>query len=274
MSYKSILVHAEHLAAAEPRLAVAAALARRFDATLMGLGAESMDWAGVSDPYGIAAGQWLAVVAEQIQVDLAAAEKTFRQYAKDLTHEWLALREAPDYAMARLSRSADLIVAGGAPLDDAGQYRTAAPADLVLLSGRPVLVAPPTSTHLHAEQIIVAWTDSREARRAVADAMPFLRTADGVTVLEICAEDTLANAQRHTGEVARHLKRHGVKAVAKTKIAPSNHAAEEIYGEARAQGADLIVSGAYGHNRLQELVLGGVTRDLLRNPEQFVLFSH
>lgn len=274
MTYKSILVHAEHLAAAEPRLAVAAALARRFDATLVGLGAESLDWAGVSDPYGIAAGQWLAVVAEQIQVDLASAEKAFRRYAKDLNHEWLALREAPDYAMARLSRSADLIVAGGAPLDDTGQYRTAAPADLVLLSGRPVLVAPPTGHSLRAEQIIVAWTDSREARRALTDAMPFLRTADGVTVLEICADDDLENAKHQTGEVARHLKRHGVKATAKTKVAHNSQVAGAIYGEARAQGADLIVSGAYGHNRFQELVLGGVTRDLLRNPEQFVLLSH
>ena len=77
MAFKSVLTHAEPVPAAAPRLATAASLARKWDAVLVGVGAESFDWAGVSDPYGVSAGQWLAVVVEQIQADLVAAEKAF-----------------------------------------------------------------------------------------------------------------------------------------------------------------------------------------------------
>jgi nucleotide-binding universal stress UspA family protein len=274
MTYKSILVHVEHIAAAEPRLATAVALARRFDATLMGFGGESFDWVGVSDPYGFTAGQWLSVVAEQIQADLVTAEKTFRKFAKDVSHEWLAAQTQPAQAMANLSRSADLIVAGGAPLDDGGVYRTASPAELVIQSGRPVLVAPPQGGALRAKQIVVAWKDSREARRAISDALPFLKAADEVVVMAVCPEAEHAGAQHQVNEVARHLTRHGAPARGKAKIAPSNAAAIELNMEAEALGADLIVSGAYGHTRLRELILGGVTRDFLTKPERFVLLSH
>ena len=274
MTFKSILTHAEPVPAAAPRLATAASLARKWDAVLVGVGAESFDWAGVSDPYGVTAGQWLAVVVEQIQADLVAAEKAFLKHASQVKHEWVSVQESPAHSMARISRSVDLILAGGAPLDDAGVYRTASPADLVMLSGRPVLIAPPTGGDLKAEHIVVAWKDSREARRAVADAMPLLIAAETVVILEVCTEDNLSYAQQHTFDVARNLIRHGVDARAKTRIAPSDRAVAELNIEAEAIGADLIVSGAYGHNRLQEMVLGGVTRDLLRHPERFVLLSH
>lgn len=274
MSYKSILVHAESLPAAARRLSVAAAMAERFDATLIGLGAEWLDPVGVSDPYGIMAADWLTVMQDQMSADLKAAETAFRAAAKGVPHEWLTFRDPPGPAMARLARGADLIVTGGAPLGDTGASRVASAVDLIMQTGRPVLVAPPTGGVLHARKVIVAWKDTREARRALADAMPFLKRAEEVVVLEACTKDNFADAQHHTAEVARHLARHGVTARALAKVSPPERFCLELNIEAQGNDADLIVSGAYGHSRLQEWVMGGVTYDLLNRPETFVLLSH
>lgn len=274
MSYKTILVHAESNPAAAPRLDTAAAVARRFDANLVGLGAEMLDWVGVSDPYGMMAADWLTVMREQMELDLTAAEARFNTHAEGARHSWLRVMDPPAQAMARLARSADLIVTGGAPLSDRTSRFTADPADLALLSGRPVLVAPPTGGDLRASQIVIAWKDSRESRRAVADALPFLKRAEDVVVMEVCDADQPGDAQYRTSDVVEHLKRHGVKARPLVKVAVPERVSIELNSEAQAIGADLIVAGAYGHNRLQEWVLGGVTYDLLHSPERFVLLSH
>ena len=274
MTYKTMLVHAEANTAAAPRLESAAAIARDFDAALIGLGAETFDWVGGGDPSGMMSGELMTLMADQARVDLTAAGVLFEQHAASARHSWLMLAEPPAQAMARAARAADLLIAGGAPLDGADSHRAADTADLVLLSGRPVLVAPPAGGRLRAKQIVVAWRDSREARRAVADALPFLQRAEEVVVMEVCDPDEFAAAQFRTSDVAQHLKQHGVTARGVAKIAVPERASTELNIEAQSIGADLIVSGAYGHNRLQEWVLGGVTRDFLRQPERFVLLSH
>lgn len=271
MTFEAILVHAEPDPATGARLETAAILARRFDATLMGLGAQTIEWAGVSELSALFSG---GAVDDQVQRDLKLAGEHFGRHAASTRHTWLALREPPAEAMARLSRSADLIVAGGAPLHDIAGHGGADTADLVLLSGRPVLVAPPSGGWLRAAQVVVAWKDRREARRAVADAMPFLALADEVVVLEICDPGEFGEAQYRTFEVSEHLKRHGVKARPLAKISLPDRIWAELNLEAAAIGADLIVSGAYGHHRLQERVLGGLTRQLLDDPQRFVLLSH
>ena len=274
MTYRTVLVHAESNPAAAPRLAVAAAVALRFEANLVGLGAEWLDWIGVSDPYGMMAADWMTVMRDQMELDLKAAEALFEKQAGKACHQWLRVMDPPAQAMARLSRSADLIVTGGAPLGDRAEPRTADPVDLVLLSGRPVLVAPPAGGELKATRIVVAWKDSREARRAVADAMPFLKRAEEVVVIEACDAEQIGDAQYRTGDVAQYLRRHGVKARPLAKAVAPDRVATELNIEAQALDADLIVCGAYGHTRFQEWVLGGVTHDLLHYPERFVLLSH
>ncbi|CAN5548549.1 universal stress protein [soil metagenome] len=274
MAYKTLLVHAEADPAAAPRLASAAALAQRLDATLLGLGAEMYDWMGVSDPYGIVAPDWTDFVREQVEADLVTAERMFRQAASAVRHNWATDREAPALALARMARSADLIIAGGAPLDGPASLRAADTADLVMTTGRPVLVAPPSGGELRAERIVVAWKDGREARRAVADALPFLQSAEEVVVMAVCAAEEAKDNEAATAAVTQHLKSHGVAARPRTQIAPADRACTELNIEAEALGADLIVAGAYGHSRTREWMLGGVTRSLLHKPERFVLFSH
>lgn len=274
MSYKTILVHSEANPATAPRLDVSAALAARFDATLIGLGAEMLDWVGVSDPYGIMAADWITVMRDQMELDFKAAEELFNRHAAAVSHSWLRAIEPPAPAMARQARSADLIVAGGAPLHERTGRFVANPADLALLSGRPVLVVPPAGGELRAKQIVVGWKDSREARRAVVDAMPFLKRADEVVVMEVCDADQVGEAQQRARDVSDYLKRHGVKARSAAKAAPHDRVAVELNIEAEAIDADLIVSGAYGHHRMQEWVLGGVTHEFLNAPERFILLSH
>lgn len=274
MGYKTLLVHAEADPDAAPRLASAAALAQRLDATLLGLGAEMYDWMAVSDPYGFAAPDWTEVVRRQVDLDLETAERQFRKAAAVVRHDWAISHQAPALALARMARSADLIIAGGAPLDGAVSLRAADTADLIMTCGRPVLVAPPNGGELRAKRVVVAWKDGREARRAVADAMPFLKHAEEVVVMATCDAQDLEDAEAATAAVARHLTSHGVTARASARIAPADRVCTELNIEAQARGADLIVAGAYGHSRMREWMLGGVTHTLLHKPERFVLFSH
>lgn len=268
---RSLLVQVEPGAETEARLQVAVDLARRLDATLLGVGLEMIQGIGVGDPF-VVGGDWIDELEALVQDNLKRAEANFRTHAAGLQTEWLGLQELPAPAIARLSRGVDLIVAGGAPLDDA--IRSADTAELIVRSGRPVLVAPPHGGKLRGEAVVVAWKDTRESRRAVADSLPFLKAAEAVSVVEVCDKDDYAAAELHTIDVVQYLRRHGVKAHAKAVVAPPERVATELNIIAQTIEADLIVAGAYGHTRLGEWLFGGVTRSLLREPERFALLSH
>jgi len=269
---KSILVHVEATPEASPRLHAAVDLARMFDATLIGVGVEMLQT--YSDPYGLLGGDWVIQLQSLVEDDLKRAEATFRAKTAGLKTEWTSIETFPSRALARRARAADLIVAGGAPLGFEGNYRAADPAELVMLSGRPVLVAPPKPGKFHGRAVVVAWKDTRESRRAVADAMPFLTAADQVLVVECCHKDDVADARANTADVVQHLRRHGVEAVGRAIATQPDRVSMELQTTAQEIGADLIVAGAYGHTRLGEWAFGGVTYDLLHFPESFVLLSH
>ncbi len=273
-AWRSIITHVQPEADAQPRLAVAADLARKLDATLIGIGAEMLPPIGATDPYGLLGGQFMSAMLDVIQKNLEQAHEAFRSAASDVRRQWLAVEDLPERAVTRLSRGADLIVAGGSPLKDHDTYRWCDPGQLMLNSGRPVLVAPPAGGKLAAEAIVIAWKDSREARRAVADALPVLQCADDVLVMEVCSKEDAEDVAPHHASVLQHLARHGVTARSKIVVGHATVAADTLHNEARAIGADLIVTGGYGHTRLGEWVMGGVTADLLANPARFVLFSH
>jgi nucleotide-binding universal stress UspA family protein len=271
---RTLLVHVQPEADAAPRLACAADLARRLGANLHGVGAEMIPAEATTDPYGFLGGAWVTEVQHVIAENLKKARAGFEKAAKGIPAHWTEVEELPALAMARISRGADLIVAGGSPLNYADSYRWCDPGRLMLLSGRPVLVVPPHGATLRLEAAVVAWKDTREARRALADALPLLKCADEVVVLEVCDAGEVADAEVHTAAVVKALARHGIKARAKAMAAPAERVAVELNIEAQAIGADLIVCGGYGHSRLGEWVFGGVTYDLLHSPERFVLFSH
>ncbi|HEY9219229.1 MAG TPA: universal stress protein [Phenylobacterium sp.] len=272
MTYKTILVHAQ--TSAEPRLATAAALARQHGARLIGVGAEMIQPLAFADPFGFAQGEWLGLMREQLDKDLDTAAAAFERHASGLDHEWRRIVDMPTQTLARCARSADIIVAGGAPLEGRNSSSSANIGELVVTAGRPILVAPPAGGELRGEQVLVAWKDTREARRAVADALPLLQRAEEVMVLSLVAEDLVEAAEFQTGDVVAWLKRHGVTARAKVVAGFDDDAYGEIQLQAMSAHADLIVAGGYGRTRFTEWVLGGVTEFLLADPQRFVFLSH
>ena len=274
-TFSSLLVHAEPGAVATHRVEIAARLARDLGARLIGLGAESFDPGFIADPFaGYAAGQWVTLVQEQITQNLKAAEVAFRRDAAGAgaDFEWRTVQEQPARALARAARAADLIVM--TPRGRGGPTRTADPAEVIMTAGRPVLLVPQSAQRLKGACVIVAWKDTREARRALADAMPFLLAAEDVVVQAVCKGDAVAAAAHQTEDVATGLQRHGVKARANVSTATHEGVTAELERIAALNNADLIVAGAYGHSRFAEWALGGVSDDLIHKPGCFVLMSH
>jgi nucleotide-binding universal stress UspA family protein len=123
------------------------------------------------------------------------------------------------------------------------------------------------------KRTLVYWKDSREARRAVADALPFLKASQAVDVVELASEREIEPAQARLADVGDWLHRHGVEA---NCFATPLTGAESAHLAAIAQDldADLVVAGAFGHSRLREWAFGGVTQDLLTRSERCTLVSH
>lgn len=213
----------------------------------------------------------------QVEGDLGHAEERFRaRLGKTAAVEWrstITNRGLADY-IAYQARAADLLITGseegGTVLDTS---RRVSLADLVLKAGRPLLVAGANVSRLDVKSVVVGWKDSREARRAAADALPLLKLAERVTVVQIAAKDEIDDARACTDDVAAWLGSHGIAAVARSELKIGDDA-EQLATIATELGAGLLVGGAYGHTRVREWVLGGVTRDLLLQPAACSLLSH
>jgi nucleotide-binding universal stress UspA family protein len=276
MTYTSILVHADSRDESTGRLKCARGLADRFGAALIGLGAEAIPPVSMDNGYVSYDAMWVANMMEAITENLAAAEKRFHATCDGfgLKSEWRSCQGLPADLMAQVCRGADLVVATGGR--QASVYQCARPADLVLQCGRPILIAPPEADHCHAKRVMVAWKDSRESRRALADALPFLKEADDVLVVEICEgeEQLLKDADFRVHDVAAALARHGVAATAEAQPQAGDPAGQRLLERADLMAADLIVAGGYGHSRMGEWVFGGVTKTLLEQDSRFVLLSH
>lgn len=180
-----------------------------------------------------------------------------------------AVRVAREHA-----RYSDLtLVPQGLELGSASADLSMLPEELALTVGRPVVVVPRFGTFERiGRRALVAWNGSREATRAVHDALPLLQRAEQVTVLSI---DPEGDTERLPGgDIARHLARHGVTVRAATITGTDVAVGDLLLSYAVDHDIDLIVMGAYGHTRLRELVLGGATRTLLRHMTVPVLMSH
>jgi len=276
MTCAAIMVHVQPEEAAQHVLDCARSLAAAFDATLIGLGCEMIAPLATG---GFAAGvtvELIDVLQAEIDRNNVKAKTRFDAAAAGLAKPaiWKCGTDLPGPAMARASRAADLIVVGGPPRKGhANTYRETVAADLVVTSGRPVLMVPSAGRPLLTKRVLLAWKDTREARRAMSDALPFLKRAESVLVLDACGKDDRADAEIRTADVVEALRRHGVTADAMIIEAPHDDAVE-IQRQAGLMGADLIVAGGYGHSRLGEWIFGGVTQALLDQHQFHVLFSH
>jgi nucleotide-binding universal stress UspA family protein len=148
------------------------------------------------------------------------------------------------------------------------------PSELVMKLGRPMMIVPPEVDRLRLASVVVGWKDTREARRAVVDALPLLRKAREVTVVEIITnDDDRPAASRRVADVAAWLGRHQVDA---SHRVPNHHgdSVEEVIRHASDLEADIVVAGAYGHTRMREWIFGGVTRDLITKSDRCAVLSH
>ena len=272
-TYQTLLVHAEPALASTGRVEAASRLAHSLDAHLIGLGAETFEPITFAEPYAMAAtAEWATLLVEQVQNSLAAAEAAFRRDSAGADATWRVAQDYPARALCHLARAADLIVVG--PKGATPDARCADPAEVVMGAGRPVLIVPEGRNHVHARHVLVAWKDTRECRRAIADAMPFLMAAEEVIVHGVTPAGGEARVQSQIADVLANLKRHGVSAVPVVSAAEDHSVAGELERVAQLHQADLIVAGGYGHTRLQEWAFGGVTEHFMTRPAQFVLMSH
>lgn len=274
MAIKSLLLYVDNDPSCRPRCAFAAALAREHEAHLTGAYVphriEIPAYASVPIPETV----WQATERETAELQ-SAAQAAFEEAAEglDSNAQWRVLDDArPEHALSVSGRYVDLLVLAQREADAPGFHAYYRPDDVVLGCGRPVLIvpysgefAPPTR---HA---VVAWDRGREAARAVHDALPLLRRMDRVSVVSIGTGQPESAA---LDELAAHLVRHGLRVEAHTLTADGISAGDMLLSHAADCGCDLIVMGMYGHSRLRETVLGGMTRHLLEHMTAPVLFSH
>lgn len=193
---------------------------------------------------------------------------------------WQLVSEQPKdvvAAVAAQARYADLVVLGQ-PAPDHPLFDTLAtlPERVMMESGRPVLIVPHGEARASVgKKVLVAWKGTREAARAVADALPLLQSAETVTVLTIGPKTEPEGEQDpQASSLIGHLAQHDIRADAVHIDSTDLHAARLILARATALGCDLVVMGGYGHSRTRELILGGVTRAVLHDMTIPVLMSH
>ena len=283
MGYGTILSYLATEKQAAATLAAASVLARHSNAHLTGLYVVPLMRLYATSPYGGAdvtaklMEQHEAYHAAQSGVIRALFERTMA--AEAFPSEW-ALADSPyvdplETIMDR-GRSAELIIA--MPDDpDAPDYVGSAIAErLMLQSGRPVLLVPP---HRPVERIgrdvTVAWNGSREAARAVFDAMPLLREAEMVHLVWVDPRVAPGDSpSRAADAIAATLARSGVTCESVQASSQDHQVGEELLARIADYGSDLLVMGGYGHSRFHQWIFGGVTRQILNAMPVPVLMTH
>lgn len=273
MPFATLMVHVEMVPKTDARVRLAANLAERFSSTLIGISASALPAYPAENAYFVT-NEFYQQEHQDILTALKQTETSFRSAVSQssLNLEWRSAVDLPETYIVAEGRSADLLVVGQSrePVDIC---RSLDPGTAILKTGRPILVVPPGVDTLKAERIVIGWKDSREARRAVQDSLPMLHEAQSVTIVEVCDDATEAAGRRHVDDVAQYLARHRINVRAVIQAA-SQPVTGQLMNFARADGADLIVAGGYGHSRLGEWIFGGVTRDLLKSSPICCFFSN
>ena len=279
MDFKNILLHLDHSSGCQNRLETAFALAKKHDALITGLFV-------VPDyvvPSYVEAQISVDLITDVTEKALARASETLSGYQKKAEEAGVRmdahvvegqvipiLREHTKYS--------DLLMLGQDQPDDPDNASYGL-ADALLFEGACACMVVPHSGKLAVpgNRILLTWNASRESARALHEAMSLLKSADTVVVLssEPDGSDTrIARGHPHADELDRYLKSHGIESVSSGISDMDISASDAILGQAAEMNADLIVMGAYGHARLREIILGGVTRDLLKRSPVPLFLAH
>jgi len=279
MGYKNLLVHVDDTKGCAARVRAAIELAIAHDAHLTGVYI-------VTDPspaafvQGYLPPETLEMVRQEARKRADAALARFTEVAKrnQISFESRTdrvLYTAMAEALATNARYADVAILGQSDPDDSDNPRYL-PEEVTLASGRPSLVIPyigPAATL--GQRVTVAWDASREAARAVNDALPILKRAQAVGVVSVNPSETpFGHGEQPGADIALHLARHGIKVEVQRIESRDIDVPNIILSHIADQSSDLLVMGAYGHSRLREFVLGGVTRTILHDMTVPVFMAH
>jgi nucleotide-binding universal stress UspA family protein len=275
MSYKVMLAPLAGAPSDLRALAAATAVVRKFGGHVEALHAagdprDSIPFVGEG-----ASGALVEQIVTAAEKDLKRRSETARAHYQEWTKSAgvdSSLVEpvgSEEDAIARHGRFADLIVLPR-PADEEAIASTVAFETALLETGRPVLIAPPAGEIDFNKPVAFAWNGSREAARALAAGLPFLKGAPRV----VCIVAGKNVAENDTKPLESYMARHGIKIDLARADVPTIQAGPHVLAEARRVGCGLLVMGAYTHSRLRQLVFGGVTRYMLQNADLPVLMAH
>jgi nucleotide-binding universal stress UspA family protein len=275
MKSGQILVHVAPGTISEARLRYALSLAREHEAKLNGVTVRLSPAAAVSVTIGDA--QATAAICEASAANCLAAKAVFDRVTTGsmVELEWREVCGLPADAIAAEGSAADLVILGGHDREESdGALYDLQPADVIMACGTPVMVLPkhpPAS--FHARRILLAWKSTAQAARAAHHALPLLKQAECVVLTEIVADSDGGGYEIPAQSMAKYLGSHGV-AVSIRQLHVAGDAGAQLIQAAQDNECDLIVAGAYGHSRLREWALGGVTRSLLADSTLPCILSH
>jgi nucleotide-binding universal stress UspA family protein len=280
MPFKDLVVVVDHGRNCRARIDLAARLALDFGAHLTGLYVATVPYVQaavlVEFPVDVREMQERAA-REAAERARTLFEEGVERAAPGLTSEWREVEGDVAEVASLHARYADMAVIGQTDPDETPLGAAPdLPERLILGAGRPVLVVPYAGRFATVgARVLLAWNASREATRAVNDALPLLQRASHVRVLSVNPRPSPTGHGAIPGaDIALHLARHGVQAEV-SSISTDDVAVDDmLLSQAADSGADLIVMGGYGHSRLGELVLGGATRHILRQITVPVFMSH
>lgn len=277
MSYATLLVQVELGRSNAAPLNVARDLAGRTQSHVVGIAAAMPLQILVADGlYGV---DIVREDNEAIESEARTAEAEFRAtlngHSDGIDWDMAVTRFPLSDRIAEAACAADLIVAGVAQSGDepSNSSRRVDIDDLIMRAGRPVLVVPLGIRRFGFGNALVAWKDTREARRALADALPLLREMEKVVIARIADVSEQGPAQTGLYRMVAWLARQGVAATPRLVLSNGNDG-DRLLSLAEEERAELVVAGAYGHSRIREWVMGGVTRTLLRQGGRCLLLSH
>jgi nucleotide-binding universal stress UspA family protein len=279
MAYKSIAVFLDSSPPGEARTGYAVKMASRHGAHLIGIFVAPPMFGGSPAESFVQGRQAVREVIKILQErEASAIDAAKRSFSLICTREGISFEfrslQSGDFDDDAVLNSlhTDLVIAGS---HRDGGLPSEWPAEMLLLAtGVPFLLLPDSWTGSAVDHVVVAWNASREARRAITDALPFLVSAKSVTILLVDPKTNPRHGEEPGADVARYLSRHNVKVSVEPVASHGKPVAKAIMDYAKRCGTDLIVVGAYSHGRTAQMVFGGVTRSLLKDAALPLLIAH
>jgi nucleotide-binding universal stress UspA family protein len=270
---KSILLHIDHDRAMRARLQVALDIARATNGHITCLQAVSYEVFAPGDFYGSAIAAAMPIIKENAENLRAEIERTLEH--EEVPWDWRFLYGIAPHRLLEHSPLADLVIVGPSDVGEGGHGPSALVGDLVLKAPVPVLVVPEDAkTFDVSAPMLVAWNGSSEACHALRAAVPLLACSCKVTLASVAEPSEKARFDFPSSEGAKYLSRHGIDCEMVEIPRGEARIADTLFSAAQLRECGMMVMGAYGHSRLAEMLLGGVTRQMLIEPQMPILLAH